>query len=505
MQEAPGPQLNIKEHPDLYRKSIKGGYWVIAMRAAIFLLGFAKSIIVANFFVLENLGIIALATMMMEVMTTFTQTGFDTALVQRKGDIKGYLDTAWTAGLIKGAILFLVLYYAAPLLASIRVPEDKVALTVGVLRAMSICFLIRGLHNIGIVYFQKELDFRKVFTLNVASTLTNITFTLAFIYFFRSIWGVISAQILAATVHCTGSYILSPFRPRFHFELEKARELWRFGKWIYGQSIVGYLLEMGDNFFIWFFLGLPQLALYKYAFNFATMPANHVSHVVGMVSFPAFSKIQDDIPRLREAYLKVLKISALLVIPVSFQVLILGPDFVRLFLKEHLHPMTLALQILALKGFLKTTGAARGPLFVGMGRPNINWHLQVIRLIILAVTIYPLTRLWGIVGTAVSTLLVSLLIKPFAFSIANRMLGCSLREHLKPSVCPIIASGVMALAIAAVKLFSSNEGYFIFFVQMIFGLLVYGISMFIIDYYAKYNLRELLREPLRLIRERIGI
>ena len=70
------------------------------------LLSFVKVLIIANFFILEDLGIISVALMMMEILTTFTETGFDAALVQKKEKIHGYLDTAWTAGLVKGVILF---------------------------------------------------------------------------------------------------------------------------------------------------------------------------------------------------------------------------------------------------------------------------------------------------------------------------------------------------------------------------------------------------------------
>lgn len=500
MSEPSESQVNTKEHPDLYRRSIKGGYWVIALRVCMMVLGFAKSIIIANFFFLENLGIIAVAAMMMEVLSTFTQTGFDTALVQRKGTIHAYLNTAWTAGLVKGAALFLTLFLCAPLLVLINVPEDKVEITVAVLRAMAFCFLIRGVQNIGAIYFQKELEFGKVFVMTLASSLTDIVLSVVFIYVFRSIWGVIAARILSEAVHCAGSYILSPYRPRFHFELAKARELWKFGKWIYGQTVLGYLLEMGDNFFVWFYLGLPQLALYKYAFNFANMPATHIDHVISAISFPAYSKIQDDIPRLREAYLKVLKISVFFAVPVSFLIFILGPDFVKLFLKPDLHPMALALQILAVKGLMNATGSTRGPLFRAMGRPSITWHLQWIRLLIMAVTIYPLTKAWGIAGTAVSTFLLSLLIKPFGFLIAHKMLKCSLAEHLKPSLYPLIGSCVMCVPIVAMKMITPDGGRVLFFAYAFGGILIYLVSLFLMDYYFDCGIREAIAELRSLLR-----
>ena len=496
---------NTKEHPDLYHKSIKGGYWVLFLRVVTNLLSFVKVFIIANFFYLEDLGIISIALMMMEVLSTFTETGFNAALIQKKDDIQSYLNTAWTAGLIKGFILFLALFFAAPFLASIRVSADKVDLTISILRVMGICFLIRGIQNIGIVYFKKELQFRKVFILNLASTLTDIVLSLGFIFFFRSIWGVIAARIISEAVSCAGGYFLSSYRPRFCFEYAKARELWKFGKWIYGQSILGYFLEIGDNFFTWFCLGLPQLALYKYAKDFANMPATHISHVISTVSFPAYSKIQDDIPRLRMAYLKILKITAFFAFPVSFLIFIIGPDFVRLFLKSDLHPMTIPLQILTLKGLLACTGATRGPLYIAMGKPHVTWHLQWIRLIILAILIYPLTRMWGIAGTAISVVIVSLTIKPFGFMIVHKMLKCSLLEHLAPSVCPIIASCVMCIGIVALKSLYPDDGYVLFFVHASVGMFIYLVSLFLLDYYLKYGILDIVIEQIYLIRKKIGL
>jgi lipopolysaccharide exporter len=222
---------------------------------------------------------------------------------------------------------------------------------------MSVCFLINGFRNIGTIYFQKELDFRKEFILNFVSALADIVLSIALIFIWRSIWGVIAARVVTVAVNCAGSFLLSRYRPRFSFVTEKARGLWGFGKWIYGLNILGYCLEMGDTFFVWFYLGLPGLALYRYAFNFANMPSTHLTQVFSTVSFPAYSKIQDDLPRLREAFLKIFSVTVFIACPVSFLLFMLGPDFIRLFLKPDLHPMTPAFQILVINGFISAIGS----------------------------------------------------------------------------------------------------------------------------------------------------
>lgn len=502
MQEAIEPQNNnikTKEHPDLYRKSIKGGYWVIAMRVVLFVLGFAKSIIIANFFILENLGLIAVAAMMMEILSTFTQTGFETALIQKKGDVEDYLDTAWTAGVIKGVFLFLVLFTAAPLVASIRVPEDKVPLAVGILRAMSVCFLIGGIRNIGTIFFQKELDFRKVFTLNVVTTLTNIILSLSLIYILKSIWGVIIAQIIAATVSSLGSYILSPYRPRLHFEPAKARELWKFGKWIYGQTILGYVLEMGDNFFVWLSLGLPQLALYKYAYNFANMPATEISVVISTVSFPAYSKIQDDIPRLREAYLKTYSVTIFMSFPVSFLIFVLGPDFVRLFLKEHLHPMIPVLQILSVNCLFRAIGST--VILKALKKLHIIFFFMIALLGIIAVTIYPFTKWWGIAGTALSITFSSAIIFPLGMIVMGRLLNSSIYIIYRPLAYAFIATIISFFTLLGLRHYVFTEITIAsFVVRGIVGCFVYGAALWMMDSVFAIGLRAIVNDQLKVLK-----
>ena len=65
------PNNNRKEHPDLDKRSIKGGYWVFAIRAATQLLGFVKSITIFNILFEVNLGLIFIANLLMTALTTF--------------------------------------------------------------------------------------------------------------------------------------------------------------------------------------------------------------------------------------------------------------------------------------------------------------------------------------------------------------------------------------------------------------------------------------------------
>jgi O-antigen/teichoic acid export membrane protein len=368
---------------------------------------------------------------------------------------------------------------------------------------MGICFLIKAFQNIGVVYFQKELQFHKTFWLTMAGTLTDIILSITLVMIYKSVWAYVAARLISAIVNLTTSYLLSSYRPRFHFVPEKARELWRFGKWLFGGNIVGYLLNEGDDLFVWFYLGPQPFTLYKYAYRFSNMPVTHISNTVSQVSFPAYSKIQHDIPRLREAYLKVLKATLMISTPTAFLIFTLGPDFVRLFLVENAHAMIPVIQILALKGLLKSEGTTRGPLFSAMGKPGLNMAYRLMRLFLLMFLIFPLTKYWGIAGTAMATLLITLLIKPFVFVKACRFLQCSVLYLLKPFILPLISSFLMAAAVIflnRLEIYTLNKVNFC--IQAVMSIIFYFGVLYVLDAVSGTGYRELTKEQLKPLLKR---
>jgi O-antigen/teichoic acid export membrane protein len=304
------------------------------------------------------------------------------------------------------------------------------------------------------------------------------------------------------------SYLLCSYRPRFHFVPDKARELWKFGKWLFGTRIVGYLLNEGDDWFVGFYLGGGPLKLYRYAYNFANIPATHITNTISQVSFPAYAKIQNDLPRLRQAYLKVLQTTALISVPTAFLIFALGPDFVRLFLVEESHGMIVPLQIIALQGLLKAEGSTRGPLFHALGLPRLSWFYQCLRLLVLLLLILPLTKIWGITGTAMATVLVTLSIKPFGFLKSCRILQCSTGCLLKPSVYPLISAMIMMLGLyycGGLEIVRTNNTDFLsmilfityYFLKILCGLTVYFGVLYILDAVSDRGYRCLVKEQLK--------
>ena len=64
----------------------------------------------------------------------------------------------------------------------------------------------------------------------------------------------------------------------------------------------------GNDFYVGKLFGIATLGIYQMAYNFSNLATTEITHVISRVTFPAYAKLQNDIPRLREAFLRILKV-----------------------------------------------------------------------------------------------------------------------------------------------------------------------------------------------------
>jgi O-antigen/teichoic acid export membrane protein len=233
------------------------------------------------------------------------------------------------------------------------------------------------------------------------------------------------------------------------------------------------------------------------------MPATHITNTISQVSFPAYAKIQNDLPRLREAYLKVLQITALVSMPTAFLIFTLGPDFVRLFLVEESHAMIPVIQILSLRSLLGSIGGTRGPLFRAIGKPQITLKLHCLRLLILSIIIYPLTFYWGIIGTTIAVVTMALFVNSIAIHKAKKILQCSVWDLRRPAYIPFVSSIVMSLAFFLIRYFIIKTiSYLSFSFLLIFSISSYFCLLWILDGIYPNGIQAIIREHFKSFKKR---
>ncbi len=483
---------NEKNHKErLSQRVVKGGFWVFSLRLVHRLFSLARIVILARILAPHDFGLMGIAMLTMATLETFSQTGFQQALIQKKDNVESYLNSAWTVSILRGIILFSILYCIAPIAANFfKVPEAK-----SIIQVIGFSVLFQAFTNIGVIYFQKELEFNKQFIYQLSGTLADFIVAVSAAFILKSVWALVFGILAGDFVRCIVSYIIHPYKPHLSSDLGKAKELFGFGKWILGSSIIMFLTTQGDDIFVGKLLGITMLGFYQMAYKLSNMPATEITHTISQVTFPAYSKLQDNIPKLREAYLKVLQITAFLSFPIAGLIFVLAPDFTKIFLGEKWMPMVPAMMVLALWGLIRSIGATKGPIYQAVGKPGIATKLQFVRLILLVIIIYPFTIKWGILGTSLTVLLSILPVEPISFYLAMKIIKCRVWEFGKLIALPTLGVTAMSTAILASKFFIfSITGMVSFFALIAIGVIAYITMAIIFDWLFRYNIRETIQK-----------
>jgi len=422
------------------------------------------------------------------VLNQFTAVGFRKALVQRKNEIKTYLDSAWTLGIIRGLVLYAILFLSAPLAAYFFESPQAVTL----IRVIGFSMIINAFANIGTVIFQKELDFKKSCLLLNSGTFADATVAIILTVIFRDVWALVAGQLVGAVTRCALSYALHPYRPRLSFDLGKISELWEFGRHVMATSILKFFIMQGDDIFLAKMLGAYTLGLYRYAYKISNLVATEIGDIVSSVTFPAFSKLQDDIKKLKDGYIKTIQLVSLITYPVAGGIVILSHELIIVVFGVKWFEMASTMQILCILGVAKCMQG--GVVFNSLKRPDISVRISIIRLALIVISIYPLTRLFGMPGTALSVTISSLAIIPFLLYYVKKFIAHSPIDFVGIVSLPLIATLAMMNTVFLARLCFDNIGIIALLILITVGAISYCVYvMLLAKFYREYHLVEIIR------------
>lgn len=461
------------------KRAIRGGIWVFTLRIVNRGLDFIRTIILARLLSPTDFGLVGIATISISMLETFSQTGFQSALIQKKDTIESYLDTAWTFSALRGLILFSLLFIGAPMIGSFFNSPQATS----VIRVIAFTLILSGFQNIGILFFQKELEFNKLFTYEIATVITHFAATITLAVVLKNVWALVFGGLFANFVRFCISYAIHSYRPKIKIEKDKARELFDFGKWIFLSSIVIFLARQGDDFFLGKILGVTALGFYQMAFMIGNLPSSEITGIISRVAFPTYAKLKMDPEKLNNAYLKTVSFIALISFPFAGGIFVLSPYFTSLFLGEKWMPIVTPLQILAISGLFRSLVGTGGALFNALGKPRFDFKMNLWKLIIIVITIYPLTKLWGISGTSLSVLLGLLASVYFWIQESRRKMKIPLKQFLVISLPSVLTTILMLGIISAILASFPSQHYHLlsFVISIVIGIFVYFGVMWSID------------------------
>lgn len=386
--------LSYKEGT-LKERVMRGGIWLLVGNASRRAAGLLKLVLLGRLLSPTDFGLMGIATLMLKWLTYFTKTGFDSALVQKKEDIRPYLDMTFTVQVLRNLSLAVIVFSAAPLVRSFFDSPESTP----IVRAMALVLLFRGFTNPAVVYFRKELRFQRQVLWMWSGVSVGLLVAIPLAYIYRNVWALVLSAIAAQLANTLASYVIEPYRPRFQLEWAKARELMVYGKWIFWLNVVNFLSLYADSVTVGKLLGPTALGFYQMAQNLAFFPLMGLGEPAHEVAFPAFAKLQDK-QNLRSAFLRVFTLIISLLVPIACFLTVFAAPLVRLTLGMQWVAISPVVQIMVWAGVLRALSIIAHALFKAVGKPHLAFRTSVLSLLMLFGLLFPLVTALGITGAA---------------------------------------------------------------------------------------------------------
>jgi O-antigen/teichoic acid export membrane protein len=326
-----------------------------------------KAVLLAIWISPEEYGVATLALAAIPILDLATELGLPGALVQQGDHTPAKLSTVFWLNLALSLVIILVISLAlAPALAS----HYGAPIVGWMLQAHCVKLLLQNLYMVPGALMIRELRFREFSLIRfLASVAENVALLAAAPLV--GIWCFIAGAIARVVVLTVGVQYFQPWLPRLLFDWAATRDAVLFGLKTSLSRILFFVYTGLDFYVVGHFFGKAALGLYKAAADLALDPARIISAVVVSVAFPAFARARERPAALAEQFLKLSRLSFIIVAGFLVVVVPAAPDLLLL-LDEGWTGAAAAVRVLAIAALLRALSAVVPPLLDGVGRPSLT-------------------------------------------------------------------------------------------------------------------------------------
>ncbi len=304
-----------QQNRTLKQKVINSGAWVLSGHITSQIIRLGGNLILTRLLVPEMFGVMEIVSVFMMGLVMFSDLGIMQNIIQSKrGEERVYLNTAWTFQILRGlaitvlaVTLSAVLHYLGKygLLGTDSVYSDRELPLI--LAVMSLTGLIAGFNSINLAVLNRKLNLRKITLIEVASQVVGLLVMCVLAWYQRNIWSLVIGAIVGTAVKMLLSHHPSlGLRSCINWDKESAKEIFHFGKWIFGASIFTFLAGQGDRLLLGGLVSSKELGIYTIAYFIAIAFKEVVRKVMSSVLYPALSEVVRSRPQdLKDVYYRL--------------------------------------------------------------------------------------------------------------------------------------------------------------------------------------------------------
>ena len=449
--------------------------WRMAGTIAAKGISFAVSIILARIIMPSDYGIIAIASVFINLSDIFIEGGFTTALVRKK-DVDGYdYSSVFFVSLGISAVLYLILFFCSPLLAGYY--EESILDSV--LKVIGLMFFIQAFSCTRNIYVQRQMKFKLLSICNIIGSVISGVAGVIAAYCGLGVWALVIQQLSQQAIVTILLYCFVRIDIKWGFKWSRVKETFKFSAGVMGASLLNYGGSYLGNLFIGKIYSVEDLGYYDKGGQLPMQASLYTFGSMSGVLLPTLASYQEDIENFKRVFRKVIRMTAFFIFPMMVGMAIVSQELIVVLLTEKWLPALRIMQFSCLYYLATPFMLINISVFYSLGHKYIRIRAELIRLVLIlgAIGIFAILLHCSISQLALINAIIAVIAALETYFEVRRLIKYGFKEVFfdfwKPALCSALMGGVVFGIRYALPLIGLQSNIGILIICVFGGIIVY--------------------------------
>lgn len=419
-----------------------------------------------------DFGILELLIVFSVISHAFVDSGFSQAIIRDKNASNTDLTSVFYLNLIIAAIIYIILFFCAPLIASFFKEPSLIVLS----RVVFLTIIFDSFSIIQNANYTRNIDFK---TPAIASTIAMLIAGAMAVYMAYNgygVWSLVFNMIVYSFIKMILLWMMSKWRPNGGISTISLKKYFAFGGNLLAQGLVDKIVTNLESIMIGRYYTKSDLGFFSQGRKLDSYIVQTSTGVIQRVTYPVLSQLGDDKVKLKEGYRKVIQMTMLIMIPLMLGVVASANNLIVVVFGKQWIDTIPYLRLWAIVGLFLSLYSFFTNIFLVLGKSRQLLYLSLIRQFVRLVAVLIFVKI-SIMALMWSIVVVTFFSALMYIYFGGRQIDYSLKELLLDLWQIILAALVGAVTIYFIDFYSNIESVFLLFaIQLVaMGVICFSI------------------------------
>lgn len=345
------------------RALLSGVFYTAVARYSGIVISLVVTAVLSRLLSPEDFGIVAIATIIINFFSIFTDMGISPAIVQNKELTKDDLSKLFSFTIWTGIMISLLFFLSSRFISEWY--DSNILKPICQLLAIDLFFSSANI--IPNALFYKEKKFKYIAWRSFVIQITVGALSVCAALLGAGLYALIINPIISGMLLFGISYRKYPQKLSITLGLKALKKILNYSAYQFLFNIIYYFSRNLDKLLIGKYMPMSLLGYYEKSYRLMMLPLQNITYVITPVMHPVLSDFQKDINKLATSYEKIIHLLAFIGLPLSIFLFFSAKEITLIIFGDQWMPSVPVFQILSLSVGIQIILSSSGSIFQAAG------------------------------------------------------------------------------------------------------------------------------------------